>query len=215
MIRPVLLTVLLLSPQAFAAAPVELERREATPQEVASFKEFYVSAPGQPVFSATRAPGARAWEVGAVVSGAPYRGLGALCRATKREFAYDARAPKESRWSERRTVRLAWLDRRAGCPAPARPAELAQRIPDAELIPLMNNYITLLQRARLLFSGNTSCAPLRSDRFALRSFDVSAPPFGKEELHGLVFENERGARATVWVKKRGAELLPWDVACSQ
>lgn len=192
------------------------ERREASAQESASFKAFYRSAPAQarpPVFDITRTSRKAPWRVEAIVDGAPYRGAGALCRMTQNRYAYNARAAASARWSLAAEKRFAWLDR-APCGKPVRPVELRQRIPDAELAPLIGQHGVLLLRARLLFAGNTSCAPHRSLRFGLVAVDVSAPPHGKEELHALVFDSDRTARAQVWIKKRGAELNAWDVACS-
>lgn len=197
------------------AQDAQPERREPAAQESASFKAFYGSTSPQtraPVFDIVRTSGKDPWRVEATVDGAPYRAAGALCRMTQTRYAYNARAAANQRWSVAGEKRFAWLDR-APCGKPVRLVELRQRIPDAELAPLIDQHGVLLLRARLLFAGNTSCAPHRSLRFRLAAVDVSAPPHGKEELHALVFDSDRTARAQVWIKKRGAELNAWDVAC--
>ncbi|MGZ8315057.1 MAG: hypothetical protein ACXW3B_07770 [Telluria sp.] len=216
---PAALALALLLTTPAQAQDIQPARRDGTPSEIDSFNAFYRGlAPQQPgagpVVSATRQPGQRAWKLEASVDGAPYRGAGALCRMTRGLYAYDASAPKQRRWSAAGQKRFAWVDR-ATCTKPARLVELMQRIPDAELIPLIEQHGVLLLRSRLLFSGNTSCAPHRSLRFRLVAIDVSAPPHGREELHALVFDNALPARANVWIKKRGAELNAWDVACAQ
>lgn len=201
-----------LSAHAWGAA----ERREPTAPEAASFKAFYSSISAQPrapVFDIVRTSRKAPWRVEATVAGPSYRSAGALCRMTEARYAYNPRAAANQRWSVVAEKRLAWLDR-APCGKPNRLIELKQRIPDADLEPLIGQHGTLLLRARLLFAGNTSCAPHRSLRFRLTAIDVSAPPHGKEELHALLFDSDRTARAQVWIKKRGAELNAWDVACS-
>lgn len=190
------------------------ERREPSAQELESFKTVASGTPQQsraPVFDIVRKSRKDAWRVEAAVDGAPYRGAGALCRMTQQRYAYSARAAASQRWTLAAEKRFAWLDR-ATCGKPARLVELRQRIPDADLAPLIGQHGVLLLRARLLFAGNTSCAPYRSLRFRLAAIDVSAPPHGKEELHALMFDSGT-ARAQVWIRKRGAELNAWDVAC--
>lgn len=192
--------------------------REPTAAETASFASFQRGLPQQPaaapVWSVTREPGQREWTVEASIDGAPYRGSGALCRMTRAVYAYDARAPKEQRWRAATPRRLAWLDR-AGCGKPTRVVELKQRIPDADVVPLIEQHGVLLLGARLLLAGNTSCAPHRSLRFRLAAIDVSAPPHGREELHALLFDSDTQAKANVWIRKRGTALNAWDVACAQ
>lgn len=197
------------------AAP---SRRAPSPQETESFKAFYQAAPQQPstqapVFEVTRASGQREWQVAAKVDSAPYRAAGALCRMTQSAYAYNPRARASARWSAGGQRSFAWVDR-GRCVKPMHLVELMQRIPDAELAPLIQQHGVLLQRARLLFSGNTSCAPHRSLHYRLGAIDVNAPPHGKEHLYSLVFYSEPAqAQARVWIRKRGGELLAWDVAC--
>lgn len=194
----------------------QAERRAPSAAESESFKAFHGAsqvAALPAVFDIVRSAPKGPWQVSAMVDGAAYRGAGALCRMTQNRYAYDARAAAGQRWRLAGQKRFAWLDR-AGCGEPARRIELAQRIPDAALAPLIAGHGVLLLRARLLFSGNTSCAPYRSLRYRLTAVDVSAPPHGKEELYALVFDSEGAGRAHVWIKQRGAELNAWDVACS-
>ena len=195
------------------AQDMQPERREPTAQEAASLSAFLGSAGRAPVFEIVRASRKAPWQVEASVDGAGYRAAGSLCRMTRNRYAYDPRSAASRRWRMAGEIRFAWLDR-TGCGKPARLVELEQRIPDADLAPLIAQHGVLLLRSRLLLAGNTSCAPHRSLRFRLAAVGVSAPPHGKEELHALVFDGDGGARAQVWIKKRGAELIAWDVACS-
>ena len=212
MIRAALAVTFIMSVPALAQ-DVLPERREPTAQESASFAAFQGVAARTAVFEIERASRKDPWRVEARVDDAAYRSAGALCRMTQVRYAYDARAAANRRWSLAGEKRFAWVDR-ATCGRPGRQVELKQRIPDAELAPLIDQHGVLLVRARLLFSGNTSCAPHRSQRFRLAAVDVSAPPHGKEEFHALVFDSDSGARAQVWIKKTRAELNAWDVACS-
>ena len=205
------LTVVLSMPAL--AQETQPERREPTAREIASFSAFHDRTASAPVFEIVRASPKAPWRVEASVNGTPYRAAGPLCRMTQNRYAYDARTAAGGRWNMAGEKRFAWLDR-AGCGKPARLVELKQRLPDADLAPLIAQHGVLLLRARLLFAGNTSCAPHRSLRFRLVALDVSAPPHGKEELHALVFDSDGAARAQVWIRKRGAELNAWDVACS-
>lgn len=212
---PAALVLAVLSSLPAHAQDAQPERRAPTAQELASFKAFHITpaAARAPVFDIARQSRKDPWRVEATVDGAPYRGAGALCRMTQNRYSYNPRAAASQRWSMNGERRFAWLDR-APCAKPTRLVELRQRIPDADLAPLIGQHGVLLLRARLLFAGNTSCAPHRSLRFRLAALDVSAPPHGKEELHALVFDSDSAARAQVWIKKRGAELNAWDVACS-
>lgn len=206
----------ILFPQLAHAQDAQSERREPTLQERESFNAFYRSDPSRPqaapAYEVTREPGRREWRVEAVVSTPASRGVGMLCRMNTTRYVYAPQAPQDRRWSNAGTRHFAWLDR-ASCGKPSRPVELLQRIPDMEVIPLIEQHGVLLLRARLLLGGNTSCAAHRALRYRLQAIDVSAPPHGKEELYALVFDSDRVITARVWVKKRGAELNAWDVAC--
>jgi hypothetical protein len=108
---------------------------------------------------------------------------------------------------------FAWLDK-ASCRPSARAVEMLQQAPDVALIPLLEQHGELLLRARLLFSGNTSCAPVRALRYRLAAVEVSAPPYAAEQLYGLVFDSGSDVLARVWVKQRAGEWNPWSVACT-
>lgn len=190
---------------ALLALPALAQTRPATRAEADSFAAFHKN--GQPaVVVATRA--GRGWALSATVDSAARRGSGTLCRLVRARFDYDSAA---KRWNPGPDTHFAWLGK---CEDSARAVMLRQRIPDAELQPLLDQHGALLVHARLLMAGNTSCAPVRSYRLRLVGIDVSAPPAGTEELHALLFESDRETRATVWVKKTRSGLDAWSVACS-
>ncbi len=209
--------IALLAPLAAVAADSG-EIRHPSAQERASFEAFYRARYNDvplaaPAFSAVRRSAGRPWTVTATINNPPVRGVAPLCRATRSQYLYDPRAAAAARWSVGPVRHFAWLDK-ASCRPSARTVEMLQQLPDVALIPLLEQHGPLLLRARLLFSGNTSCAPVRALRFRLAAIEVSAPPFATEQLYGLVFDSDRAMLARVWVKQRGAEWNAWSVACS-
>lgn len=66
-----------------------------------------------------------------------------------------------------------------------------------------------MERARLLMTGNTACAPLRALKFALAAVDVGAAAAS----YALVFKSDRDSYARVWLRKSGAQYDAWNVTC--
>ncbi|PWF43097.1 hypothetical protein C7C56_021850, partial [Massilia glaciei] len=149
----------------------------------------------------------------ALVDGAGIRALHPLCRAGRERFAYDPRARAGRRWSGPSTEQLAWISGAAGCVLPAAPVRLAQRLPDPLVIDLLRARDGVLRGARLLFGGDSGCAPRRALRYRLGSLEVGPAPGVAEEMAVLVFE-DAGASARVWARQRGAALVAWSVACA-
>ena len=210
------LTVLLAPPAALAAEGGEI--RHPSAQEKASVEAFYRARFNDvplttPAFSAERPSPGRPWTVTATLDSPPARGVAPLCRATRSQYLYDPRAAANARWSLRPVRHFAWLDK-AACRPTERAVEMLHQVPDVALIPLLDQHGVLLLRARLLFAGNTSCAPVRALRFRLVGIEVSAPPYAAEQLYGLVFDSDRDMLARVWVKQRGSEWNAWSVACA-
>jgi hypothetical protein len=202
-----------------AASPVQMATRAASAAEMSSFAAILpLLAPeagaGAPVFAATRAPGARAWDVSATVDAAPVRGASPLCRMRRTRFAYQPLAAAAQRWRVDGVSQYAWLGAAGACAAPARPVVLSQALPDTDVLAAYTQLGPLVQRARLLMSGNSSCAAYRSDNFRLAAMGVSAPPVGAEQMLVLRFESERGSDAQVWVRRRALALEAWHVACA-
>jgi hypothetical protein len=202
----------------FALAAEREEVRHPSTRERASFEAFYRARYNDvplaaPAFSAVRPSAGRPWTVTATIDNPPLRGVAPLCRATRSQYLYDPRAAADARWSLGPVHHFAWLDK-ASCRPGVRAVEMLQQMPDLALIPLLEQHGPLLLRARLLFSGNTSCAPVRALRFRLAAIEVSAPPYATEQLYGLVFDSDRAMLARVWVKQRGPEWNAWSVACS-
>ncbi len=110
-------------------------------------------------------------------------------------------------------VQYAWIGR-PHCQAPARPVRLTQRLPDTELLSALEQHARVLQQARLLFAGNTSCASQRAFNFSLVSLGVSAAGRQWEEMVEWGFESDRNTTATVWARKNGTAYDVWYVACA-
>lgn len=206
MIRPILSCLLLVCGLAHA------ETRAPSVQEAAAFHAYFQQhfpneAGASPTFSVTRADRKAPWRIEAVVEMAPRRGLRTLCRTRRVQFRH------ERAWSTAEAPRqYVWLDR-AGCRAGANSVELRQRMPDIDVLALLEREAQLLQRARLIMAGNSSCAALRSSPFALKSIDVGPSGSGNEEMAQLVYRSDKEAILNVWVRRGGSGLDGWNVGC--
>ena len=205
--------------------------RAPTPQETASFNDFYrknyagagvaASLPAtagtaivQPVFEIVRPPGRRDWSVTARVDAAPRHTSAAVCQMSRSVFSYRRGAPKSQRWSADPSDRqLVWLARTPACVVPASPLLLEQALPDADLVNLIGQQAALLQRARLLMAGNTQCAHMRSLAFQPRALGVEASTAAAPTMYRITYESDRNSTVQVAVRKSGTELTAWNVSC--
>jgi hypothetical protein len=215
--RRLMLFLALFAP-LLAGARESGEIRHPGAQERASFEAFYRArfndVPlSEPSFKVTRPSGGGPWSVSATLDSPVQRGVAPLCRMSRSKFLYEPRAAAKLRWSVGTQQSFAWLSKGA-CVVPDRLFEVLQAVPDTALIALLEQHGVMLLKARLLFSGNSSCAPVRALRFRLMGIDVGAPPGGVEHLYALVFDSDRDTLARVWVKQRGQELNAWSVACA-
>ncbi|MES3024609.1 MAG: hypothetical protein V4857_23820 [Pseudomonadota bacterium] len=198
-------------------APPVLAADVAASAAAAEFGVFYArrfpdQAPPAPRFVSGAAGGAGA--LSALVDGAAYRALHPLCRAGRSRFTYDPRARAGRRWSGPEAEQLAWIASAPVCAVPLAPVKLVQRLPDPVVIGVLRERAALLQGARLLFGGNSGCAPWRALPYVLAALEVGPAPGGAEEMAVLVFEGAGGAVARVWARPRGAALVAWSVACT-
>lgn len=202
----------LLSGAAAAAGAGGITTRAPSAQESASFQAFYqkqypTAAAVKPLFAITRAHPRAPWTVRASVDGPPRRGLRTLCRIDRSEFVFD------KRWSAAERVRqFVWLQNGA-CGAGQDAAELLQRMPDADVLVLLQNQAAALPKARLIMAGNSGCAPLRSFPFRFAAIDVGPSGSGNEEMAGLVYRSGAEAQVTVWVRKSAGGIDNWNVSC--
>ena len=108
---------------------------------------------------------------------------------------------------------VAWLQAGA-CTEAARAVPVRTRLPESDIVELLEQQATLLAGARLLFAGNTECARVRARAFKLAAIDVGAAVPGGETMAGLVFTGEHGA-AIVWARRSGIEYTAWNVFCQR
>ncbi|GGY80795.1 hypothetical protein GCM10007388_11850 [Pseudoduganella plicata] len=191
------------------AAPVTT----ATDKEQASFFEYYSGAHAtggllRPQFAVTTVKGKR--HVMATVDGPAQRATLPLCRQPRTVFDYDPKAPKDKRWSERAPLQLVWYSQQPQCGAqPETPIRLLAPLPEMEILTLIQQHPTLLNNARLLMAGNTSCAPSRSRGYRLTALDRA-----KDGLPVLVFENAVDEEARIAVRRSRNELVAWSAECA-
>ncbi len=105
-----------------------------------------------------------------------------------------------------------WIEH-AGCVNKASAVELLVPIPDADLLALLERQAALLERGRILLSGNTACAVRRAYRFALDKITVGSAGPNPEVMAGLIYKSDHGTFATIWIKRSGLEYTAWNVSC--
>lgn len=216
------------SAQASAPLPETplLESRPASDAEIKSFAAFRQqqlpeAAALQASFSATRQRGSRQWQLQAMLDAAPVHAPALpMCSMQRRVFDYEARAAKDRRWNEQASAQqLVWLNHKPQCDAPGsgtpplHPVRLLQAQADMSTLTLLVNRSELLERARLLMAGNTSCAKLRARAFQLDGIDrvpAGSPDAG---MALLIFRSDIGAEAHITVRKSRTELTAWNVRC--
>jgi len=194
----------------FLAAIASMETRAPTLAEQRSFEQFMQrSAPGAPLpaLHAQRASGAKQWEVGASADAPPVRLVLPLCRVTRTRYALQA----DDSWRSG-TSQHVWIHHTTNCGTPpAGMVELRAPMAEIDMLRLIQAQGELLQKARLLMAGNTSCAPTRSRNFQLRTLGRSA-----DGMYVLGYESDIGSTADITVRQtRGAELTAWNVACGK
>jgi hypothetical protein len=150
----------------------------------------------------TRRDGKR-WRLSAHEDAPAVRAVLPLCRAQRTIFERQAK-----QWTEREETWL-WVHHTPQCgPAPASAIQQRSELPDLDILRLIQAQTSLLNSARLLMAGNTSCAPSRSRNFRLIALDKA-----KDGLPTLIFESDIGGTARVSVRKSRADLTAWNVDC--
>lgn len=186
------------------------ETRAATDQERAAFLTYYQqqakTSPAAPRYTVARDSAAEPWRIEALIDASPRRALRTLCRMDRLAYINDGR------WRAAPVQQFAW-HAPAGCTLPATPIAIGQRMPDTDILMLIAQQSTLLTRARLLFAGNTACAPQRAYNYQLTGIDVSTFINGSEEMATLTYRSDRGPTARVWARRTGLAYDPWNVSC--
>ena len=136
----------------------------------------------------------------------------ALCAASD-AMAEPRRSMRGLCVDERGAQQYVWLQAH-GCSAVSRGVPVQSRLPDSDLVELLEQQATVLTAARLLFAGNTQCARLRARPFTLAAIVVGAAVEGGETMAGLVYRGEHGS-ATVWARRSGLHYTAWNVSCQR
>lgn len=212
-IRLCLITALAAAP-ALAATIVPQQTRPATEAEAGAFRAWHAGAypkagalPAQ--LDVRRFNDKDDWSVmGASVDAPARRGQRALCIVERTPFVY-AKGWKQ----EGITRQLAWLETK-GCSGKSGAIDVLKRLPESDIVELLERQGSLLSSARLLFAGNTQCARQRANKFTLKAIDLGAAVEGTEEMAGLRYQDDRGGSATVWVRRSGLDYTAWNVSCA-
>jgi hypothetical protein len=190
-----------------AATAAGQETRAPNEGELQSFAAYYQAPPGsvaRPAFELRRGGTVQGWSIEAWTEDKPQRAAWSLCLAQRRGHAYDGKAWRATG----ATRRYAWLDRSSDCGVSTQRVLLSHAMADRDIVTVLEGQAAVLQGARLLFAGNTQCAPIRALPFKLVGLDLD-----KDSMLLLTYLSERGAEARVTVRKRGRELTAWNVKC--
>ncbi|MBA5604579.1 hypothetical protein H3H36_04285 [Duganella sp. FT3S] len=204
------------SAMAGAAAPA---MRAATAAEQRSFELFqrqYDPAPGAgPARLVAERPGGKGpWQLSATMETAPRLAMPGVCQLERSVFRHVPQAPDGQPWfADGVALPYVWLAVAGPCVAPARPVRLLQALPPGLVLQLLQENAALLNRARLLFAGNTGCARLRALPFALEALGTGARANGAPTIYTLLYRSERGDLAQVDARYSRAELTAWNVRC--
>lgn len=191
---------------AQAAAP-GADARAPTLAEQRSFEQFMQrTAPGAPLppLHAERAPDGKKWIASATADAPPVRLVLPLCRVIRSRYTQQA----DDSWRADSSQHV-WVHHTTNCGTPpAAMVELRAPLAEIDMLRLIQAQGELLQRARLLMAGNTSCAPTRSRNFQLRSLGRSA-----DGMFVLGYESDIGSKVDITVRPSRAELTAWNVNC--
>lgn len=206
-----------------------LQQREPNAEERASFEAFFnarrAAAPrgpwatpplSAPAFEIERQDRKQPWRVVARVDSAPRRTHPDLCRQIRSSYVYDARAPVDERWQDAAEPPrwYVWLATpTVPCAAARYTTLMDSKVPEADVVALLRQHRELLGRARLLFAGNSQCAPMRALTYRLAAIEPAPPANGAPVMLGMVFESDRNTVARVAVRKSRGEYAAWNVSC--
>ncbi|XLZ67775.1 hypothetical protein ABT364_14525 [Massilia sp. SR12] len=176
--------------------------------EQRSFEQLWQrSAPGTPAppLRMERAPGASVLAATAHSDAPPIRLLLPLCRVERTRYTQQA----NDSWRVDRSQHV-WVHHTTSCGAPpAGMVELRANLPEIEVLKLLTAQGEMLQRARLLMAGNTSCAPMRARQFAMAALGR-----GSDQLPLLVYHSDIGGELRLSVRPARTDFVPWNVSCS-
>lgn len=192
---------------AAAAAPAGSVRAPNLAEQ-RSFDQFWQrSAPGTPAppLRMERAPGASVLAATANSDAPPIRLVLPLCRVERTRYTQQG----NDSWRIDRSQHV-WVHHTTSCGTPpAGMVELRANLPEIEVLKLLTAQGEMLQRARLLMAGNTSCAPMRARHFAMAALGR-----GGDQLPVLVYHSDIGGELRLSVRPSRTDFVPWNVSCS-
>ncbi|MBA5689273.1 hypothetical protein H3H39_19705 [Duganella sp. LX47W] len=195
------------------------DTRPVSAAEQRSFDQFqrqYDPAPGagKARLMAERPAGKGPWQLSATMETPPRLAMPGVCQLERSVFRHVPQAPDGQPWrADGMALPYVWLAVAGPCVAPARPVRLLQALPPEVVLQLLKENAALLNRARLLFAGNTQCARLRALPFALDALGRGPRANGAPTIYTLLFRGERGELAQVDARYSRAELTAWNVSC--
>lgn len=198
----------MLAAVAATSATSEASERVPTSGEQKAFEAWYRARPAAasaPALQVQVHGKGKRRTLGAHEDAPSVRAVLPLCRTQRTVFE---RGPKA--WSER-TETWAWIHHTPQCgAAPAAAFQLRTELPEIDVLRLVQAQAALLNSARLLMAGNTSCSPTRSRNFRLIALDKA-----KDGLPMLVFISDIGTIARISVRTSRADLSAWNVSCEK
>jgi hypothetical protein len=139
-----------------------------------------------------------------------------LCRQIRTSYIYDAKAARDQRWAPTAAAPewYVWLATpKVICSATQRSVRMDPTVPPDDVSALLRQQDALLQRARLLFAGNSQCARQRALNFRLSAIEPAPPANGAPAMVGMVFDSDRDTTVRVAVRKSRGEYAAWNVSC--
>lgn len=180
---------------------------------MSAFAQYYAQAfphapIPQPRFQTMQVSGKEGGVPGATVDSPVRRGMRTLCIFDRSVFVFD------QVWKQAGEPRQhAWLES-GRCTAAASAIPVRKRLPESDIVELLEQQRAILARGRLLFAGNTNCAAMRAYPFKAKAIDLGSVIEDGEEMAGIDYAGERRGSAVIWVRRDRTDYIPWNVACA-
>lgn len=139
-----------------------------------------------------------------------------ICHLIRTPQVHARGAAADQGWSDSGSPETrVWLDSGpVPCSAPQQSVQLTQSMPAPDIISLLQQQAVLLQGARLLFAGNTSCARQRAYNFTLSAMSAAPAERGAQAMYLLTYASDRDTSARVTIRKNRNEFTAWNVDCA-
>lgn len=139
-----------------------------------------------------------------------------ICHLVRTHQLHTRGAAADEGWRDEGAPEVrVWLDGGpVPCTTPPHSVHLQQSMPAPDIISLLQQQATLLQGARLLFAGNTSCARARAYHFTLAAMQPAPAERGAQAMYQLTYASDRHTSARVTIRKHRGEFTAWNVDCA-